>query len=515
MLCTISTEDMRRVEARAMEETNITSQELMQRAAAHVAAAAERLTKDRTGFVLAICGPGNNGGDALAALRMLSAGEGGFAAQAWLLEGNLSPDSARELNRLEKEAPQVSIRRIAAESAQVPVIPMDTACVIDGLFGTGLSRPIAGGAALLCEGMSAAHASGIPVVAVDIPSGLHGDTGVPLGLAVHATETVTFHRPKTGLYLGLGPNHTGTIRVGGIGIPNPLDGAPGFQVAEETDMPRFFRVRTPVTHKGSYGRVLVFAGSRGMAGAAAICATAALRAGAGLVTALCPEAILDTLQQLCPCATCIPLPEDTNAAWELFRAALSKADAVAAGCGLGSSPWAGGLMARLLTTLEETGIPAVLDADALNLLASGGETCRLRPCHILTPHPAEAARLLGIATADVTADPLKGAALIKERFGASVALKGAASVLLSGEQQGLNILGTPALAKGGSGDILTGVLSALLANRAQGALSLSDFEILQAGTALHGLAGRAAEKKVGQRGVLATDVCGFLGMDFA
>lgn len=515
MLCTISTEDMRRAEARAMEETNITSQELMQRAAAHVAAAAERLTKDRAGALLAICGPGNNGGDALAALRMLCGGEGGFAAEAWLLEGKLSPDSARELAQLEREAPQVNIRRIGAEGSQIPIIPTDTACVIDGLFGTGLSRPIAGAAALLCEGMSAAHASGIPVASVDIPSGLHGDTGLPLGLAVHATETVTFHRPKTGLYLGLGPNHTGAIRVGDIGIPAALDDAPGFQVAEETDMPRFFPARTPVSHKGSYGRVLVFAGSRGMAGAAALCATAALRAGAGLVTILCPEAILEPLQQLCPCATCIPLPEDTNAAWELFRAALSKADAVAAGCGLSVSPWAGGLMARLLITLEETGIPAVLDADALNLLASGGQACRLRPCHILTPHPAEAARLLGIATADVTADPPKGAALIKKRFGASVVLKGAASVLISEEQHGLNILGTPALAKGGSGDILTGVLSALLANRAQGVLTLSDFEILQAGTALHGLAGRSAEKKMGQRGVLATDVCGFLGMDFA
>ncbi len=516
MLCTLTPQEMRRVEARVIKETAVTGEQLMQRAAAHVAAAVGRSLPQKEGTVLAISGTGNNGGDAMAALRLLSVADPSLSAVLWLLQGELSSDAARELARLQTEAPQVNILRLCEESALGgPDFPQDLLCVIDGLFGTGLSRAVTGVARRLCLAMAEACEKGVAVIAVDIPSGLHGETGHVLGAAVRATETVTFHRPKTGLYVGEGPNHTGRVSVVDIGIPSDDDDAAGFFVAEPTDIPAFFPPRRPVSHKGSYGRVLLWAGRFGMAGAAAICATAALRTGAGLVTVACPEAIVPTIQQLCPCATCLPLPPDPQSAWELLSPALLQADAVAMGCGLGTDAYAQALILRAQECLVQAEKPAVWDADALNLLALNPDI-RPRFTHrqILTPHPAEAARLLGIPTASVLANAPQAARQLRARYGASIVLKGASSILLSGEQEGLNVLGTPAMAKGGSGDALTGVLAALLAGAATGSLPLSPFSILQAGCGLHGLAGLQAETKYGQRGVLATDLCDFLGLSY-
>ncbi len=515
MLHTIAPSEMKRVETRAIKETGVTGETLMQRAAGHVAAAVRRHLPEGGGRVLALCGTGNNGGDGIAALRLLCGENRRITAGLWLLPGALTEDCGRELARLRQDAPEAEVRVLDASEA-APGFPSDVACLIDGLFGTGLSRDVTGLSAELCRLATQAQEQGVPVVAVDIPSGLHGETGQVLGAAVRATETVTFHRPKPGLFLGEGLNWSGTVTVSDIGIPPECDDAPGFFAAQEADMPRFFPPRRPATHKGSYGRVLAVAGCRGMAGAAAICALAALRTGAGLVTVACPEAIVDTVQQLCPCATCLPLPEDDTAAFDALLPALAQADALAVGCGLGTSSYAEALMARLIAYLSETKKPAVLDADGLNLLARRGlpTSPLFTENQILTPHPAEAARLLGLATDAVAGNAPKAARLLRERFGASVLLKGAASLLLADNREGLNLLGTPALAKGGSGDALTGVLAALLANRAKGASFLSVFDVLQAGAALHGLAARAAERRYGRRGVLATDVCDGLGMDF-
>ncbi len=538
MLTTLSPHDMKRIEQRVFAETSITGEALMQNAAAHVAAAVSARIKARSGPIIALCGTGNNGGDALAALRMLCADHPTRSAQAWLLDGPLSPDCQRELELLQEEAPGVVVHVLSPNSAELTdgaatdevatdgtplekqLLESAPACLIDGLFGTGLSRPLEGAALALCHAVNAFAAQGTadkdtPVIAVDIPSGLNGETGQVLGGALHATETITFHRPKTGLYVGQGPAYTGKITLCDIGIPPVWDDAPGYAIAQPSDMAGFFPPRSPLTHKGHYGRVLVIAGSLGMAGAAALCALAALRTGAGLVTVACPKAILATVQGLCPCATCIPLSDDMEAAWATLTSALDAADSLAIGPGLGQSPFALDLMDRLLSHIQEKNIPAVLDADGLNLLsqlAFRNYTFTSRQC--LTPHPAEAARLLALSTAEVVEAAPEAAARLQAQFGTSVVLKGSVSLLLSGLEQGLNVLGTPALAKGGSGDVLTGVLAALLAAQAQGTLPLSGLSLLQAGCALHGLAGQRAEKKHGQRGVLATDVLMELGMDF-
>ena len=506
MLYTITPAEMKRVENRVMAETAITGEQLMQSAAAHIAEAVCRYAQ--TGRIVAVCGTGNNGGDGIAALRRL--GENvKRGLSLWLLEGELSPDCTRELSRLKESCPHAEILILSADPLACPAFPQDTACVIDALFGTGLSRDVTGMAATLCQQMNSLHAAGTPIVAVDIPSGLCGESGRILGIAAEVTETITFHRPKPGLWLGLGPNHTGRVAVKDIGIPPEWDAVQGLAVLEPSDLPKFLPPRKPVTHKGSYGRVLAIAGSRGMVGAAALCATAALRTGAGLVTVDCPENILDTVQHLCPCATCLPPNSDPFAAF-------SQADAIALGCGLHPADALKSLRQVLKYTADKN-TPLVIDAEGLNALAKDSEDyeIRLTPAQILTPHPAEAARLLDCSVAEITASPVEAAKRLQTKYGASVLLKGAVSVLLSGEQEGLNILGTPALAKGGSGDVLAGILAALLANVQKGSLSLSVFEVMQVGTALHGLAAKAAAQKFGQRGVLATDICNFLGQDFS
>ena len=517
MLRTITPAEMKRVENRAMTETEITGEQLMGRAAAHVAEAARRLLPGAGGRVVAVCGTGNNGGDGILALGLLCAGNPVLLPELWLMEGKPSPDCERELLRLQRDCPQVALVCISAENGEaLPPFPTDTVCILDALFGTGLSRELTGSVASLCGKMSDASAMGLPVVAVDIPSGLNGETGEIMGAAVQATQTVTFHRPKPGLWLGQGPKLTGKILVCDIGIPPQYDNAEGLFVLEPLDLPGLFPPRRALSHKGSYGRVLVVAGSRGMAGAAAICATAALRTGAGLVTVACPESILSVVQQLCPCATCLPLPEgDGEAAWALLWPALLAADAVALGCGLGTDAYGQTIALRTAELLIQKNIPAVVDADALNALArAGNDGLRFSNRQIFTPHPAEAARLLDCPLKHILDDALASARLLQGRYGASVVLKGASSVLVSGGLEGLNVLGTPALAKGGSGDALTGALAALLANTAKGALPLSGLEVLQAGCALHGLAARAAAGQYGERGVLATDVCAYLGRDF-
>lgn len=520
---TITPSEMKRVENRAMENQPVTGEALMSRAAAAVARSVQALWKQRGGMVVALCGTGNNGGDAIAALRILTQDEG-IRGACWILDGELSPDAQRELNRLRRERPHVPVRRLMSDEryaesgvltdteGQPAVLDMPVGCLIDGLFGTGLSRPVSGTAAALCRLCRQAYDDGVPVVAVDIPSGLCGCTGQPLGECVKATETVTFHRPKPGLFLGQGLEWAGHVTVADIGLQPRWDDADGLWVAQPGDVEALLPLRSRTGHKGDHGRVALFCGSRGMAGAAAIAATAALRSGAGLVTVACPERILDTVQMLCPCATCLPLEADAETAWRQLEPLLESADALGMGCGLGQSPWAQFLTGKVLAWLSAHEKPAVIDADGLNLLAKlGASGLELSRC-VLTPHPGEASRLLGVPVAEVITGMQEYAAELHRRYGAAVVLKGAASVLVTGEGAAVNVLGTPAMGKGGSGDALTGVLCALLGQRARCGQPEKLLSVLQEACGLHGLAGCAAEKRFGSRGVLATDLCEYLGV---
>lgn len=513
---TITPAEMKRIENEAMGQGLCTGEELMNRAAAAVAEAVRR--HGTNGPVIALCGTGNNGGDALAAMGMLATE---FEGECWLMAGGLSADAQRELDRLQKEQPRVRVRRLCDDDAYARIgvlvddqgaemnLPERVACLVDGLFGTGLSRKVEGVAAALCGLASAAFDRGTPVVAVDIPSGLCGRTGQVLGTAVQATETVTFHRPKPGLFLGQGLDVAGKVTVADIGLG--WDNAEGLWVCHGEEIPALLPKRKRTGHKGDHGRVVFFCGSVGMAGAAALAATAALRCGAGLVTVACPQRILDVVQMLCPCATALPLSENAGEAWAQLEPLLAGADALGMGCGLGQSPWAGEMVKQVLSWLSTHDLRAVVDADALNLLSRMEiAALDLSRC-VLTPHPGEAARLLGESISGITADPLESAKRLHQRYGAAIVLKGAASVLIIRQGAGLNVLGTQAMGKGGSGDVLTGVLCALLAEAARLSGETDVLAVLQAGCGLHGLAGCAAEATFGPRGVLATDLCCHLG----
>lgn len=517
MLHTILPQDMKRVEARMMAGTGTGSLTLMERAATHLADAAAPLLRGG-GRLLAVCGPGNNGADGLAAARLLMGRMPALQTTVWKLAGEPSPETAEQWARLKPLMARVQAVALA-DDAPPPPLPKDVTCALDAMYGTGQSRPLAGAALAVARMLNAA---GAPVVAVDIPSGLDGATGQVLGGAaggdaVRATVTVTFHRPKQGLFLGDGLDLCGRVVVGDIGIPAAWDDADGLAVLNAGD--RLLPARRRNSHKGDYGRVLLLCGSFGMAGAAAIAATAALRAGAGLVTVACPGGVVPAVQALCPCATCLPLPDADAAAgpeaaageaYALLRPLLFQADVLVVGCGLGQGAWAQTLLEKITGWLTAHHTPAVFDADALNWLAAAATHLPRLPEHIvLTPHIGEAARLLGTNADAVLADQPAAARALRAKYGGAVALKSASTVLACADGEAINLYGTPAMAKGGSGDALAGIIGAMLAGRE--AYGLSGVRLLQTACALHGLAGLTAAETRGERGLLATDLCEALG----
>ncbi len=504
MLYTISPDEMKRIERQFMAEGKASGLTLMERAAEHVADAAMPFLFQGA-KLLVLCGTGNNGGDGLAAARILMTRLETLHCVIFQLEGKQSAEAAAQTARLKKFEDRVELS-VIGDSA--PRIPRDCACAIDALFGTGLSRPLSGAALDMTQDLNRTK---LPVIAVDIPSGLDGSSGYPPegGAAVQADITVTFHRPKDGLFLGDGLDLCGEVRVGDIGIPAGYGGAKGFAVMERGDVRRAPRRRN--THKGNYGHVLAVTGSLGMAGAAGLCALAALRTGAGGVTIACPEKIVPAVQVISPCATCLSLPEDKP--WAALQPTLEKADVLVVGCGLGQSPAAVRLTERSIQYLCTHPVHAVIDADALNLLAADqdnfmAQSLRLPSCVVLTPHLGEAARLLRWPVSQVKQNQVKAARELQARYGGCVIVKSASSVLIADDGEALNIFGTPAMAKAGSGDTLAGILGALLAGQQE--YGLRGIRLLQTACALHGLAGEAAAEKYGEHGELATDLCNYL-----
>ncbi|MDO4483232.1 MAG: NAD(P)H-hydrate dehydratase [Clostridia bacterium] len=487
MLKTIAPAEMAQLEKCFMAETHVPGALLMDYAARGVCDALRRHVP-QTARVLFLCGPGNNGGDGYAAARLWQSAGG----KSEVLELKSDPTGDAGMNRT-----LCMLQRIPVYTAETWTGTSDCAAMVDALFGTGLSRAIDGIAADLIDMV---NRSGLPVVAVDIPSGLSGLTGEVLGCAVKAEETVTFHRPKPGLYLRQGPDHTGRVTVQPILIPKDYGHTEGLRVMEAGDLTGILPRRSPVSHKGTYGRAVIFAGSMGMCGAAAFAAKACIKTGAGLTTLLCRESIAPILQTLVPEVTCTILPEKdgklTDEAVSIAASAFAGADAVAAGCGLGQQAD----VLPVLACIQSLQCPAVWDADALNLLAK--HPTKLMPHHVLTPHPGEAARMLGISAAAVTADPISAMEKLHQQYGGTVLLKGARSLMTDDTHHAINGCGTPALAKGGSGDILTGILCALLAMYRD----IDSLTLTQAASLIHARAAISAAEKRGEHNVLPGDI---------
>lgn len=509
MKMTITPADMKALETRFMAENHIPGALLMEHAALGVVDAIARYTDK--GTVVFLCGPGNNGGDGYAAARLWQARGG----DSHIIEVTEIAHEDALLNR--QKALEAGIPcELARDDAYYDLPPCDA--IVDALFGTGLARPVDGAAAHLihcANDMTDFH--DVPIIAVDIPSGIDGTTGKVLGWeAVRATETVTFHRIKQGLLLGDAPDYVGRLTVQPILIPlgGDLDYEyDGLEIYEPDDLTRkplpLFH-RPQLCHKGDFGRVLLFCGSRGMAGAAGLCANAAMRAGAGLTTILCRESLLPILQTLAPVAMCAVLPERNGVlmpdAADIAREALSRADAACIGCGLGQTDD----LLPLFPLFAEANCPVVWDADALNLLAKHHDRLPLKDADVITPHPGEAARLLGCTTSEVTDDAISALRRLHDKYGCTVLLKGARSLITDGETTCCNLHTSPALAKGGSGDVLAGIITALLARRIN---PLESVDAAAYGTLIHGLAGIRAAKRHGENCTLPTDVVDCIRLD--
>jgi len=427
--------------------------------------------------IIVACGSGNNGGDGYAIARL--AHENG--AIVTLLP--MSP-----VDRLRGDA-LINARRAIDELKLSCITPDDLRLLyspdvwVDALFGIGLNRPMPHEYRRLVQMIAQHRSKGSIVASVDVPSGLNAETGRIEGFAVHADLTVTFQYAKVGHFLLDGMDCTGKLVVRDIEMQSFLPDRPAYLI-EPSDPEEAFPRRRRNSHKGTYGHLLVVAGSFGMTGAAMYAAHAALRSGAGLVTIACPRSIVPMLQTLIPAAMCIPLPESDGAvsaeALPVLEAAFHGKSAVVVGPGLSTRA-----ASCIIRAVLESDLPAVVDADALNLIALHTELrSLLRPHHVITPHPGEARRLCP----DCTGDPLRDAERLAQ-LNAVVLLKGAASVIRR-ENTFISASGSPGMAVGGSGDVLSGVIGALLAG------GTAPETAAWAGSELHGRCGELAEKKL-------------------
>ncbi|MBR4039435.1 MAG: NAD(P)H-hydrate dehydratase [Clostridia bacterium] len=489
MLHTISPQDMQEMERAFLDGTRYPSILLMEHAAQAVVDALQRYAP-KGSSVLFVCGGGNNGGDGCAAARIWM--QRGGKADVWLMT---SPAKMKGDAGVNASLLNVCGAGMTILYGDAPEIPQDCAAIVDALFGTGLSRALEGTA---LSAVQRINESGLPVIAVDIPSGVDGATGQALGEAVHAAATVTFHRPKHGHMLFPGRALTGELIVSDIGILPEWDGAQGIEVLEKADASALVPMRARDAHKGTFGHVLLVAGSEGMAGAACLAAQAALRSGSGLVTAACCAPVRLPMQNLVPCAmarvVCSGSALDAGASLALYNLAQGKrALAIGPGLGMDDGTW------RAIAQLIAGDIPKVVDADALNLLARHGG--KVGANTVLTPHPGEMERLTGAQVEDIVASPVEYAQQLAQDMHCCVLLKGATTVIARGEDVSMNITGCEAMGTGGCGDVLTGVIAALMAQ------GMTPYDAARAGALYHGLAGEAAARQRGSRAVTAWDVC--------
>jgi hydroxyethylthiazole kinase-like uncharacterized protein yjeF len=469
---------VRELDRRTIEDAGIPGYTLMTRAGA---ACWQALRDNWPGArrVSVVCGTGNNGGDGYVVARLARAA----GLQVQLLQlgdaAHIRGDAARARQDFLAAGGQVvAFGQAGLEAPDV---------IVDAMLGTGLERPLGG---MWLEAALAINASGCPVLAVDIPSGLLADSGHVPGEAVRANLTVTFIGRKQGLYTGLGPDYVGAVCFHDLEVPAQVRSQvpAGALLHAGPCLEGLGGPRRRTAHKGNFGHVLAIGGGPGMAGAVRLAGEAALRTGAGLVTLATHPQHATVIAAHCPELICHPVADARQ-----LRPLLAHAGVVVIGPGLGKSGWAKMLLACAL----EARLPLVVDADALNLLAA--DSIR-RDNWIHTPHPGEAGRLLQQTTATVQADRFAAARAIQERYAGSVVLKGAGSIICNGAGPlAVCAAGNPGMASAGMGDVLSGVIGGLLA---QG-MPLAGAAL--AGVCLHACAGDRAARG-GERGLLARDV---------
>lgn len=473
-----SVQSVRDMDRCAIEQGPIPGYELMTRAATAALDAAQRHFPNSKRWQI-VCGPGNNGGDGYVLARLARAC--GIAAEVVAIG-----DTAA----LKGDAKRAHRDLLAGGGIVVPwndALDPDADLIVDALLGSGLQRPVEGSFAAAAAAMNSHTAR---VLSLDIPSGLHGDTGEVMGVAVLASLTVTFVGLKAGLFDGRGRQQAGYLEFAGLGIPDSCrDGqVPVLRRLTDADIRELLPARDRDVHKGDFGHVLVIGGGQGMPGAALLCGEAALRSGAGRVTVGTDAAHAAAIAAARPELMVQGIGSASDA-----DALLAAANVIAIGPGLGTSAWA----RKLCDRVAASSLPSVWDADALNLLA---ENPARDDDRIITPHPGEAGRLLECSTTEVQADRRSALATLQARYGGVVALKGAGTLVSSKSQSPfICTSGNPGMASPGMGDVLTGIIAALLAQ------GLALRSAACAGVQIHATAGDRAATS-GERGMLASDL---------
>ena len=488
----VSAEEMRRYEEARFADGRANSLVWMERAAEGVNQLL--LTRYANQSVLVISGGGNNGGDGFALLRLLTqrgvSCAGVLLANADHCTGDAKTNYQRALDN--------GVRFFDACSAEI-LSKYDV--LIDAMFGTGLSRPIAG---VYADAIVQINASGKPVVAVDIPSGVDATSGAILGSAVQASQTVTFQFLKRGQLLFPGRGCCGEVIVHSLSDEpddeDESDWTENIWLVTREDVARLLPKRSIDSHKGKNGRTLLCVGSGAYTGAALLSTAACLRAGAGLTTAAVPGVVKQAFSVL-PEAMTAAVNDGTDwdeTACEQALTHLPQKNAVCIGCGVG----AGSILPLVAAALAARG-PIVLDADALNQLSKSQELLmQLHKNVILTPHPAEMSRLCGEPIANILADPIGIAQTFAKKWNCVVLLKGATTCISDGTRVRLNTSGNAGLAKGGSGDVLAGLIAGLLAQ------GLTPLDAATCGAYLLGASADVALDLLKERMLLARDVIG-------
>lgn len=512
----VTAQEIREIDKITIENYGISGLVLMERAGLAVALKVRELYTSKK--VVVLCGGGNNGGDGLVAARNLY--NWGFNVNVLMFAKKklLSPDCNIQYQIAKKIGIPIEFRN------SLNKVDLHGAILVDAIFGTGLSRHVTGS---LAKVFAFINALDVPVVSVDIPSGISSDTGEILGEAIMADVTITFGLPKRGHFIYPGAEYTGRLFIEDIGFPTKLLISQKINVELITQQfaTRLLPQRTKYSHKGDYGHVLIIAGSRGKTGAALMTAKACLRSGAGLVTLAVPESLMDVFQDRVTEEMILPLPDDgmgmivSEAADRILEFTAKKIDVIAIGPGIGVSSDTEKTMTELI---QKSTVPLVIDADGINSI--GGEIGLLKKAKapiILTPHLGEMVRLLRHKTGvrsqktekdikdELEKNRINIAIAFSKRTGAYLVLKGVPTIVAEPEGMAfINTTGNPGMATAGSGDVLTGIIASLVGQ------GLSPKEASLLGVYIHGLAGDTVTIEKGEHSLIASDIIDFLPSAF-
>jgi len=500
----VTAKEMKVLDRAAMEEYGIASIVLMENAGRQVVEVIRGVLREVRDKVITIfIGKGNNGGDGLVIARHLLNMGAEVKVLALADVAEITGDAAVNLEIWQKMGQKIYSLHHSDGINVVRLALMNTDLIVDAIYGTGFRGKMGEKVGRIVEVL---NGSGKPIVAVDIPSGLEADTGRVNGPCIQAAHTVTFGLPKLGLILEPGVDYAGQLHVADISIPAVLveRSAPRRYLLTRELVKEWLPSRPTNAHKGNFGRVLVVAGSRGMTGAACLAGEGALKAGAGLVTVAAPETLNDIMEAKLTEVITVPLPDTgmgvlSRGAKQHILSLLEGTDVLAVGPGLSTVPEVATMVRELLSSVR---VPCVLDADALNALAGAGDILRkVQAPVVITPHPGEMARLLGVTAKEIQGDRLTYAVKAANIWNVVALLKGARTVVAAPDGAVyINPTGNPGMATGGSGDVLTGMVAALIAQ------GLEPARAAAAGAFIHGLAGDLAAGEKGMMGLVAGDV---------